>query len=143
MATRPYFKTLLVFPLLTQLLVTIVLFFTTEFDATDSMLSKLAMAALIALAVATLPALLIALWVRAHRYARYALKGIVLIAFLIGFFYTNISAVVYLTFTDEEMGFAAWLAEGGVELTLMIAVGFSLYSVLVLPLLLPKTRPVA
>ena len=139
MATRPYFKTLLVFPLLTQLLVTIVLFFTTEFDATDGMLSKLAMAALMALAVATLPALLIALWVRAH----YALKGIVLIAFLIGFFYTNISAVVYLTFTDEEMGFAAWLAEGGVELTLMIAVGFSLYSVLVLPLLLPQTRPAA
>ena len=139
MATRPYFKTLLVFPLLTQLLVTIVLFFTTEFDATDGMLSKLAMAALMALAVATLPALLIALWV----HARYALKGIVLIAFLIGFFYTNISAVVYLTFTDEEMGFAAWLAEGGVELTLMIAVGFSLYSVLVLPLLLPQTRPAA
>ncbi|EGV05750.1 hypothetical protein HMPREF9952_0665 [Haemophilus pittmaniae HK 85] len=41
------------------------------------------------------------------------------------------------------MGFAAWLAAGGVELTLMIAVGFSLYSVLVLPLLLPKTRPAA
>ena len=30
MATRPYFKTLLVFPLLTQLLVTIVLFFSSN-----------------------------------------------------------------------------------------------------------------
>ena len=142
MQKSPYLKTLIGFPLLTQLICTLVLFFTVELAPEVSAFNKLLFCAASAFAVATIPAFLIALWTRFYRYSRHALKGIVLLSFLIGLCYANISAACYLAFTDDAMSFGAWLRAGGLELSLMIAVGFALYSVLTLPWLLPENRPV-
>ena len=41
----------------------------------------------------------------------------------------------------NDMGFGEWLRAGGLEITCLMAAGLALYSVMVLPLLLPKERP--
>ena len=67
-------------------------------------------------------------------------KAIALIAGLIGFSYTVVAGFFYATLVND-MGFGEWLRAGGLEITCLMAAGLALYSVMVLPLLLPKERP--
>ena len=90
--------------------------------------------------VATVPTFLITLWAAFHRYASYNVKAIALIAGLIGFSYTVVAGFFYATLVND-MGFGEWLRAGGLEITCLMAAGLALYSIMVLPLLLPKERP--
>jgi hypothetical protein len=85
-------------------------------------------------------AFLITLWAAFHRYASYHVKAIALISVLIGFCYTVVAGIFYATLVND-MGFGEWLRAGGLEITCLMAAGLALYSVMVLPLLLPKERP--
>ena len=73
-------------------------------------------------------------------YASYNVKAIALIAGLIGFSYTVVAGFFYATLVND-IGFGEWLRAGGLEITCLMAAGLALYSVMVLPLLLPKERP--
>ena len=68
------------------------------------------------------------------------MKAIALIAGLIGFSYTVVAGFFYAALVND-MGFGEWLRAGGLEITCLMAAGLALYSVMVLPLLLPKERP--
>lgn len=60
--------------------------------------------------VATVPALLIALW-KIYRYTRYNVVAIVLISLTIAFCYGNIASFIYMTLTQPAMTFwrvVAW-----------------------------------
>ena len=50
------------------------------------------------------------------------------------------AGIFYATLVND-MGFGEWLRAGGLEITCLMAAGLALYSVMVLPLLLPKERP--
>jgi len=90
--------------------------------------------------VATIPAFLIALWAKAYRYIRYNVFAIVLISAIIAFCYSNVAGFVYMTLFEKTMTFGIWLRSGALDVALLFSCGMALYSVLTLPLLLPKER---
>ncbi|WP_109077960.1 hypothetical protein [Aggregatibacter kilianii] len=137
----PYIKTLVLFPLLAQIIGTIVSICVDDnadgvFSTADLVLFSL----LSTFLVATVPAFLIALWTKIYRYTRYNMVAIVLISLIIAFCYGNIVSFIYMTLSQPNMTFGIWLRGGGIDMAFLLSFGMALYSVLVLPLLLPKTR---
>ena len=124
----------ILFPLIIQIIGTVALTFSN--NDTDQIQGSL----LSVFIVAAVPTFLITLWAAFHRYASYNVKAIALIAGLIGFSYTVVAGFFYATLVND-MGFGEWLRAGGLEITCLMAAGLALYSVMVLPLLLPKERP--
>ncbi|AHN71583.1 hypothetical protein [Aggregatibacter actinomycetemcomitans] len=137
----PYIKTLVIFPLLAQLIGTIISICVD--DNTDSFLGTadvILFSLLSTFIVATVPAFLIALWTKIYRYTRYNMMAIVLISLIIAFCYGNVASFIYMTFSQPNMTFGIWLRSGGIDMAFLLSFGMALYSVLVLPLLLPQTR---
>ena len=131
---KKYLKAFILFPLIIQIIGTVALTFSN--NDTDQIQSSV----LSVFIVAAVPTFLITLWAAFHRYASYNVKAIALIAGLIGFSYTVVAGFFYATLVND-MGFGEWLRAGGLEITCLMAAGLALYSVMVLPLLLPKERP--
>ena len=131
---KKYLKAFILLPLIIQIIGTIGLMFANN-DAYGFQSS-----AVTVFIVAAVPTFLITLWAAFHRYASYHVKAIALIAGLIGFSYTVVAGFFYATLVND-MGFGEWLRAGGLEITCLMAAGLALYSVMVLPLLLPKERP--
>lgn len=131
---KKYLKAFILFPLIIQIIGTVALIFSN--NDTDQIQSSV----LSVFIVAAMPTFLITLWAAFHRYASYNVKAIALIAGLIGFSYTVVAGFFYATLVND-MGFGEWLRAGGLEITCLMAAGLALYSVMVLPLLLPKERP--
>ncbi len=137
----PYLKALVLFPLLAQIIGTLVSIYVD--DNTDELFTiadVVLFSFLATFIVATVPALLIALWAKIYRYTRYNVVAIVLISLTIAFCYGNIASFIYMTLTQPAMTFGVWLHGGGIDMAFLLSFGMALYSVLVLPLLLPKTR---
>ncbi|EGY35314.1 hypothetical protein SC1083_0009 [Aggregatibacter actinomycetemcomitans serotype e str. SC1083] len=137
----PYIKTLVIFPLLAQLIGTIVSICVD--GNTDGLLSTtdlVLFSLLSTFIVATVPAFLIALWTKIYRYTRYNMVAIVLISLIIAFCYGNVASFIYMTLSQPNMTFGIWLRSGGIDMAFLLSFGMALYSVLVLPLLLPQTR---
>ena len=126
---KKYLKAFILFPLIIQIIGTVALTFSN--NDTDQIQSSMLSVFIVAL---------ITLWAAFHRYASYNVKAIALIAGLIGFSYTVVAGFFYATLVND-MGFGEWLRAGGLEITCLMAAGLALYSVMVLPLLLPKERP--
>ena len=118
---KKYLKAFILLPLIIQIIGTIGLMFANN-DA-DGFQSS----AVTVFIVAAVPTFLITLWAAFHRYASYHVKAVV-------------AGIVYATLVND-MGFGEWLRAGGLEITCLMAAGLALYSVMVLPLLLPKERP--
>jgi len=126
----PYLKALIIFPLIMQILGTIIAICIG--DNTDEMFGIVDLVLFYMYAtffVATIPAFLIALWAKAYRYIRYNVLAIVLI-----------SAFIYMMLFEKTMTFGIWLRSGALDVALLLSCGMALYSVLTLPLLLPKER---
>ncbi len=100
----PYIKTLVIFPLLAQLIGTIISICVD--DNTDSLLGTadvILFSLLSTFIVATVPAFLIALWTKIYRYTRYNMMAIVLISLIIAFCYGNVASFIYMTFSQPNM----------------------------------------
>ena len=137
----PYLKALIIFPLIMQILGTIIAVCIS--DNTDEMFGIVDLVLFYMYAtffVATIPAFLIALWAKAYRYIRYNVFAIVLISAIIAFCYSNVAGFVYMTLFEKTMTFGIWLRSGALVVALLFSCGMALYSVLTLPLLLPKER---
>jgi len=137
----PYLKALIIFPLIMQILGTIIAVCIS--DNTDEMFGVVDLVLFhmyVTLFVATIPAFLIALWAKAYRYIRYNVFAIVLISAIIAFCYSNVAGFVYMTLFEKTMTFGIWLRSGALDVALLFSCGMALYSVLTLPLLLPKER---
>ena len=137
----PYLKALIIFPLIMQILGTIIAVCIS--DNTDEMFGVVDLALFpmyVTFFVATIPAFLIALWAKAYRYIRYNVFAIVLISAIIAFCYSNVAGFVYMTLFEKTMTFGIWLRSGALDVALLFSCGMALYSVLTLPLLLPKER---
>lgn len=137
----PYLKALIIFPLIMQILGTIIAVCIS--DNTDEMFGVVDLVLFhmyVTFFVATIPAFLIALWAKAYRYIRYNVFAIVLISAIIAFCYSNVAGFVYMTFFEKTMTFGIWLRSGALDVALLFSCGMALYSVLTLPLLLPKER---
>lgn len=137
---KKYTKALIFFPFLIQIFGTCILILAEETSETLTTADSVIFSALSAFIVATLPALLIVIWAAAYRYTRNNVKSIVFIAALIGFCYTNIAGFAYVELFEKPMTFSIWLRTGGLELTFLMSAAIALYSVLVLPFLLPKEK---
>ncbi|RDE94801.1 hypothetical protein DPW03_08730 [Aggregatibacter aphrophilus] len=137
----PYLKALIIFPLIMQILGTIIAVCIS--DNTDEMFGVVDLVLFhmyVTFFVATIPAFLIALWAKAYRYIRYNVFAIVLISAIIAFCYSNVAGFVYMTLFEKTMTFGIWLRSGALDVALLFSCGMALYSVLILPLLLPKER---
>ena len=137
----PYLKALIIFPLIMQILGTIIAICIG--DNTDEMFGVVDLVLFhmyVTFFVATIPAFLIALWAKAYRYIRYNVFAIVLISAIIAFCYSNVAGFVYMTLFEKTMTFGIWLRSGALDVALLFSCGMALYSVLTLPLLLPKER---
>ncbi|RDE85953.1 hypothetical protein [Aggregatibacter kilianii] len=137
----PYLKALIIFPLIMQILGTIIAVCIS--DNTDEMFGVVDLVLFhmyVTFFVATIPAFLIALWAKAYRYIRYNVFAIVLISAIIAFCYSNVAGFVYMTLFEKTMTFGIWLRSGALDVALLFSCGMALYSVLTLPLLLPKER---
>lgn len=137
----PYLKALIIFPLIMQILGTIIAVCIS--DNTDEMFGVVDLVLFhmyVTFFVATIPAFLIALWAKAYRYIRYNVFAIVLISAIIAFCYSNLAGFVYMTLFEKTMTFGIWLRSGALDVALLFSCGMALYSVLTLPLLLPKER---
>ena len=135
----PYLKALIIFPLIMQILGTIIAVCIS--DNTDEMFGVVDLVLFhmyVTFFVATIPAFLIALWAKAYRYIRYNVFAIVLISAIIAFCYSNVAGFVYMTLFEKTMTFGIWLRSGALDVALLFSCGMALYSVLTLPLLLPK-----
>ena len=137
----PYLKALIIFPLIVQILGTIIAVCIS--DNTDEMFGVVDLVLFhmyVTFFVATIPAFLIALWAKAYRYIRYNVLAIVLISAIIAFCYSNVAGFVYMMLFEKTMTFGIWLRSGALDVALLLSCGMALYSVLTLPLLLPKER---
>lgn len=136
---KAYLKTLILFPLLLQILATALLYFL-DFDLDGIVpFSRYLMTAFF---FATLPAFFIACVAAKFRYVRHNIAAIVLSSSLIMLFYGNFVSYCYLLiFSDEEISFWQWLVEGGLALGLISLCSVVFYSLFVLPWLLPKAKP--
>lgn len=137
----PYLKALIIFPLIMQILGTIIAVCIS--DNTDEMFGVVDLVLFhmyVTFFVATIPAFLIALWAKAYHYIRYNVFAIVLISAIIAFCYSNVAGFVYMTLFEKTMTFGIWLRSGALDVALLFSCGMALYSVLTLPLLLPKER---
>lgn len=137
----PYLKALIIFPLIMQILGTIIAVCIS--DNTDEMFGVVDLVLFhmyVTFFVATIPAFLIALWAKAYRYIRYNVFAIVLISAIIAFCYSNVAGFVYMTLFEKTMTFGIWLRSGALDVALLFSCGMALYSILTLPLLLPKER---
>ena len=137
----PYLKALIIFPLIMQIMGTIIAVCIS--DNTDEMFGVVDLVLFhmyVTFFVATIPAFLIALWAKAYRYIRYNVFAIVLISAIIAFCYSNVAGFVYMTLFEKTMTFGIWLRSGALDVALLFSCGMALYSVLTLPLLLPKER---
>ena len=140
-SNSPYLKALIIFPLIMQILGTIIAVCIS--DNTDEMFGVVDLVLFhmyVTFFVATIPAFLIALWAKAYRYIRYNVFAIVLISAIIAFCYSNVAGFVYMTLFEKTMTFGIWLRSGALDVALLFSCGMALYSVLTLPLLLPKER---
>ena len=107
----PYLKALVLFPLLAQIVGTLVSIYVD--DSADGLFTTADVVLFSFLAtfiVATVPALLIALWAKIYRYTRYNVVAIVLISLTIAFCYGNIASFIYMTLTQPAMrdGILCW-----------------------------------
>ena len=137
----PYLKALIIFPLIMQILGTIIAVCIS--DNTDEMFGVVDLVLFhmyVTFFVATIPAFLIALWAKAYRYIRYNVFAIVLISAIIAFCYSNVAGFIYMMLFEKTMTFGIWLRSGALDVALLLSCGMALYSVLTLPLLLPKER---
>ncbi|WP_226691762.1 MULTISPECIES: hypothetical protein [Rodentibacter] len=134
---KPYLKTLILFPLILQLLATALLWFLdADFDAVP--FSRYLLTTFF---LATIPAFLIALVAMKFRYVRHNIAAIVLCSSLITFCYCNVASYFYLlVMSEEEPTFWQWMSEGGLSLGLLSTCGMIFYSLFVIPWLLPKEK---
>ncbi|OOF58570.1 hypothetical protein [Rodentibacter myodis] len=134
---KPYLKTLILFPLMLQVLAT-ALFGFLDADLSPMPFSRYVVTAFF---LATIPAFLIALIATRFGYVRHNIAAIVLCSSLVAFCYCNIAAYFYLLVMSEETpSFWQWITEGGLSLGLLSVCGMVFYSLFVIPWLLPKEK---
>lgn len=135
---KSYIKTLILFPLILQLLATLALW-TLGRDLDDD--PSLHHYALTAFILATIPAFLTALLAAKFRYLRHHIAAIVMVSAFIAFFYCNIASYFLLIFMDNAEGtFWQWMTGGGLSLGLISTCAMTFYALFVMPWLLPKSR---
>lgn len=134
---KRYRKALILFPLISQGLVT-ALFWFLGADLEPTPFSRYVIAAFF---LATIPAFLIALVATRFRYIRHNIAAIVLCSSLISFFYCNVASYFYLLFmSEQDASFWQWITDGGLTLGILSACCMVFYALFVLPWLLPKTK---
>ncbi|OOF36777.1 hypothetical protein [Rodentibacter heidelbergensis] len=134
---KPYFRTLILFPLILQGLAT-ALFWFLGWDLEPVPFYRYLT---VAFFLATIPAFLIAFVATTFRYVRHNIVSIVLCSSLISFFYCNIASYFYLFMMNEtEASIWEWVIQDGLVLGLLGMCGMVFYSLFVLPFLLPKTK---
>lgn len=134
---KSYLKTLILFPLILQVIATALLWFL------DADLNELPFAnyVITAFFLATVPAFFIALFATKFRYVRHNIAAIMLCSSLIAIVYCNIASYFYLLImSEEDPTLWQWFSEGGLALGLLSACGMVFYSLFVMPWLLPKER---
>ena len=137
----PYLKAFIVFPFILQILGMIIGFCLNDnIDETFTVTDLIVFYFSSTFFIATIPAFLIALWAKAYRYTRYNVFAIVLISAIIAFCYSNVAGYIYMILFETSMTFGTWLYSGALDVALLFSCGMALYSVLTLPLLLPKER---
>ena len=91
-----------------------------------------------ALWLGAIPTFLVVIWATKHRFLRHQIASIVLITILISLIYFHIANVIFAIFINgQSVGdyFSHYF-----DLGLLFAVGMALYSIFVLPFLLPKAQ---
>ena len=84
-----------------------------------------------------IPALIISLWATRFNYFRHQLASIVLITAIVAFVYFHLFNVVFYAIVRGE-SYLQHLLNGGIEISLLFTLAGALYSIFVLPFLLPK-----